>query len=145
MRPPALAPQLKRDPLGSDEEAAMTRSARHKIAVVALTYCGLWGLTAAFGVPSVRRAGVAIVTHDCSLCAHGPEHQDLAECAPSQLNCVTAWTPGPFLVRMEYRYHIIEGMRSGRETDAWLFGVRVRLVSQEPSTWPFSSRSGAAA
>ncbi len=118
----------------------MTLSVCGKIAVVALTYCGLWGLTAALGVPSVRRAGVAIVTRDSFWRAQGFEQppQDITECAShasfnrvSQLSCVSAWTPGPFLVRMEYQYHIIEGIRSGRETDLWLFGVRIRFVSPD--------------
>ena len=40
----------------------MTRSARLTIAVVALTYGALWGLTAVAGVPRIRDAGIAIVT-----------------------------------------------------------------------------------
>ena len=113
----------------------MTHSWRLTISAVGLAYAALWGLTAITGVPRIRTVGFAIVSDEALSRTLGLEQvpRRFPPCTVDRFaglsprNCVSAWTPGPFVLRMEYHRGIIEGSEWGEETDLWLFGLRICL------------------
>jgi len=101
---------------------------RHTLAVTLTGYLLLWTLTAAVGVPSVRRAALGDPQFGTT-----PTHcLSVEPSAPATPACyVVTFAPAPFIVRVRYG---LSGVNIGwgvRQTILWFFGIRVSLATSQ--------------